>query len=144
MLGGHRDCEHALAAASAQFGRIRTGDPAIDLFSPTQPGRLAGSCYLFLHDAKTAATILEQTAQELQDQSKAQAVVLGNLAIAHIRQGSRDAAVTRLHQAIDVTEHNRGGGGMNVIFGAGRELRRWRHSTDVQDLYDRIMALMAA
>jgi hypothetical protein len=68
----------------------------------------------------------------------------GNLAIAHIRQGSRDAAVTRLHQAIDVTERNRGGGGLNVIFGAGRELRAWRQSGEVQDVYDRIMALMAA
>ena len=144
MLGSRRDCEEALGAAGDQFGRIHASDPAIDLFSPTQPGRLAGSCYLFLHDAKTAVAILEQTARELQDQSKAQAVVLGNLAIAHIRQGSRDAAVTRLHQAIDVTERNRGGGGLNVIFGAGRELRRWRQSGDVQDVYDRIMALMAA
>jgi transcriptional regulator with XRE-family HTH domain len=144
MLGGRRDCEQALGAAGAQFGRIQADDPAIDLFSPTQPGRLAGSCYLFLHDAKTAVAILEQTARELQDQSKAQAVVLGNLAIAHIRQGSRDAAVARLHQAIDVTERNRGGGGLNVIFGAGRELRRWRRSAEVQDVYDRIMALMAA
>jgi tetratricopeptide (TPR) repeat protein len=144
MLGSRRDCEAALGAAGDQFGRIHASDPAIDLFSPTQPGRLAGSCYLFLHDAKTAVAILEQTARELQDQSKAQAVVLGNLAIAHIWQGSRDAAVTRLHQAIDVTERNRGGGGLNVIFGAGRELRRWRQSGEVQDVYDRIMALMAA
>jgi transcriptional regulator with XRE-family HTH domain len=144
MLGGRRDCEQALGAAGAQFGRIQADDPAIDLFSPTQPGRLAGSCYLFLHDAKTAVAILEQTARELQDQSKAQAVVLGNLAIAHIRQGSGDAAVARLHRAIDVTERNRGGGGLNVIFGAGRELRRWRRSAEVQDVYDRIMALMAA
>jgi hypothetical protein len=33
---------------------------------------------------------------------------------------------------------------MNVIFGAARQLRRWRQSGDVQDVYDRIMALMAA
>ena len=144
MLGGRRDCEQALSTADTQFSRIQTDDPAIDLFSPTQPGRLAGSCYLFLHDAGTAAAILEQTAGELQDQSKAQAVVLGNLAIAHLRQGRRDAAVGRLHEAIDVTERNRGGGGLNVIFGAGRELRRWRGSAEVQDVYDRIMALMTA
>ena len=117
---------------------------AIELFSPTQPGRLAGSCYLFLKDAKAAVTTLERTARELQDQSKTQAVVLGNLAVAHIRQGSRDAAIVRLHEAIDVTERNRGGGGLNIIFGAGRELRRWRGSAEVQDVYDRIMALMAA
>jgi tetratricopeptide (TPR) repeat protein len=144
MLGGRRDCEQALDAAAAQFARIQVSDPALDLFSPTQLSRLAGSCYLFLQDAKTAVATLEQTARELQDQSKAQAVVLGNLAIAHIRQGNRDAAVARLHEAIDVTERNRGGGGLNVIFGAGRELRRWRQNPDVQDVYDRIMTLMAA
>jgi transcriptional regulator with XRE-family HTH domain len=144
MLSDRGDCERTLAVAETLFSRIQPGDPAIDLFSPTQPGRLAGSCYLFLHDAKAAVGVLERTAQELQDQSKAQAVVLGNLAIAHIRQGSRDAAVARLHQAIDVTERNRGGGGLNVICGAGRELRRWRRSAEVQDVYDRIMALMAA
>jgi tetratricopeptide (TPR) repeat protein len=144
MLGSRRDCEQALDAAAAQFDRIQVSDPAVDLFSPTQLSRLAGSCYLFLQDAETAVATLEQTARELQDQSKAQAVVLGNLAIAHIRQGSRDAAVARLHEAIDVTERNRGGGGLNVIFGAGRELRRWRQNPDVQGVYDRIMTLMAA
>jgi hypothetical protein len=33
---------------------------------------------------------------------------------------------------------------VNVIFGAGLELRQWRGSTEVQDVYDRIMALMGA
>jgi hypothetical protein len=144
MLRDRSECEQALTAADAQFNLIEPGDPAIDLFSPTQPGRLAGSCYLSLQDANTAVAILEQTAHALQDQSKSQAVVLANLALAHIRQGHRDAAVARLHEAIDVTEHNRGGGGFNVIFGAGRELRRWRQSTEVQEVYDRILNLMAA
>lgn len=144
MLGDRRDCEQALQAAGAQFGRIQPGDPAIDLFSPSQPGRLAGSCYLFLHDAKGAAVILEETAQALQDQSKSQAVILGNLALAYIRLGALDAAVARLNLAIDVTELNRGGGGMIIICRAGRQLRRWRDSPEVQDVSDRIMALMAA
>jgi tetratricopeptide (TPR) repeat protein len=144
MLGDRRQCEQELAAADTQFSLIESGDPAIDLFSPTQPGRLAGSCYLSLQDADAAVAILEQTAHALQDQSKSQAVVLANLALAHIRQGQRDAAVARLHEAIDVTEQNRGGGGLNVIFGAGRELRRWRQSTEVQVVYDRILTLMAA
>lgn len=144
MLGDRRYCEQALQAAGAQFGRIQPGDPAIDLFSPSQPGRLAGSCYLFLHDAKGAAGILEETAQALQDQSKSQAVILGNLALAYIRLGALDAAVARLNLAIDVTERNRGGGGMTIICSAGRQLRRWRDSPEVQDVSDRIMALMAA
>jgi hypothetical protein len=81
------------------------------LFSPSQLGRLTGSCCLFLQDAKSAADVLEATALELQDQSKSQAVVLGNLALAYIRLGALDAAVAKLNLAIDVTERNRGGGG---------------------------------
>jgi tetratricopeptide (TPR) repeat protein len=144
MLGDRHECQRALGAADTEFARVQPGDPAIDLFSPSQPGRLAGSCYLFLHDAKGAAKILEETAQALQDQSKSQAVVLGNLALAYIRLGALDAAIARLHLAIEVTERNRGGAGMNIICGAGRELRRWRDNAEVQDVYDRIMALMAA
>jgi hypothetical protein len=51
MLGDRRSCEQALAAADRQFAQISQDDPATDLFSPAQPGRLAGSCYLFLGDA---------------------------------------------------------------------------------------------
>jgi tetratricopeptide (TPR) repeat protein len=144
MLGNRHECQRALGTADAQFARVQPGDPAIDLFSPSQPGRLAGSCYLFLHDAKGAARILEEVAQALQDQSKSQAVALGNLALAYIRLGALDAAVARLNLAIDVTERNRGGGGMTIICSAGRQLRRWRDSAEVQDICDRIMALMAA
>jgi tetratricopeptide (TPR) repeat protein len=144
MFGNRHECQRALGAADAQFARVQRGDPAIDLFSPSQPGRLAGSCYLFLHDAKGAARILEEVAQALQDQSKSQAVALGNLALAYIRLGALDAAVARLNLAIDVTERNRGGGGMTIICSAGRQLRRWRDSAEVQDVCDRIMALMAA
>ena len=144
MLGDRRACEQALDAASGQFARIQPGDPAIDLFSPTQPGRLAGSCYLFLRDAKGAAAILEETAQALRDHSKSQAVVLGNLALAYIRLSQFDAAVAWLNAAIDVTERHRGGGGLNIICAAGRQLRPWRGNSEVQDVYDRIMTLMAA
>jgi transcriptional regulator with XRE-family HTH domain len=145
MLGERRECEQALGAAEAHFGQIQPGDPAIDLFSPAQPGRLAGSCYLSLRDANAAAGILEETAQALQEHhSKPHALVLGNLALAYISQGALDAAVASLHLAIDVTEVSRGGGGLNVIFTAGRQLRRWRQNSGVQDVYDRIMALMAA
>jgi hypothetical protein len=144
MLGNRHECQLALGAADAQFGRVQPGDPAIDLFSASQPERLAGSCYLFLHDAKRAAGILEQATQLLHDQSISQAVVLGNLALAYIRLGALDAAVARPNLAIDVTERNRGGGGLNIICSAGRQLRRWRDSAQVQDICDRIMALMAA
>lgn len=110
-----------------------------------RPGAIAGrGANPFLHDLKSAVGILDETAQALQDQSKSQAVVLGNLALAHIRLGALDAAVARLSTAIDVIERNRGGGGLTIICSAGRQLRRWRDSAEVQDVYDRIMALMAA
>jgi hypothetical protein len=105
---------------------------------------LAGSCYLFLRDAKRAAAILEETAQALRDHSKSQAVVLGNLALAYIRLEHLDAAVARLNAAIDVTERHRGGAGLNIICAAGRQLRSWRGNSEVQDVYDRILTVMAA
>lgn len=144
MLSDRRACEQALDAASGQFAQIQPSDPAIDLFSPTQPGRLAGSCYLFLNDAHAGTAILEETAQALRDHSKSQAVVLGNLTLGYIRLGQLDAAVARLNAAIDVTEHHRGGAGLTIICAAGRQLRPWRRNSEVQDVYDRIMTLMAA
>ncbi len=144
MLGQRRSCEQALSGAETRFGQIQPADWAIDLFSPTQHGRLAGSCYLYLKDTKRAEPILEETARKLQDHSKSQAIVLGNLSLACIRQRKLDAAVSRLHQAIDVIELNWSGGGLNVVFGAGRELRPWRQAAGVQDVYDRLHSLIAA
>lgn len=144
MLGQRQDCEQALGEAEARFEQIGMADAAIDLFSPTQHGRLAGSCYLFLDDAERAQPILAATAKALGDRSKSQAIVLGNLALACIRQKKLDEAAATLHSAIDVVEMTWGGGGLNIVFGAGRELRPWRHVAAVQDVYDRLLALMAA
>ncbi|GIF26676.1 hypothetical protein Ate02nite_94060 [Paractinoplanes tereljensis] len=144
MLGQRRDCEQALGQAQDHFNRIGLADTAMDLYSPTQHSRLAGSCYLFLKDAKRAEPILEGTARALKDGSKSQAIVLGNLALACIRQQKLDEATAWLHGAIDVVEMNWGGGGLNIVFGAGRELRPWRHEPIVQDVHDRLFTLMAA
>jgi transcriptional regulator with XRE-family HTH domain len=144
MLGGARACEQSLARAEAEFDAIDASDVAIDLYSATQLGRLVGSCYLFLNQAKRAQPVLEQTANALTDRSKSRAIVLGNLALASIRQRNLDEAVARLHEAMDVIEVTWGGGGLNVVFGAGRELRQWRGQPIVQDAYDRLLGLMAA
>jgi tetratricopeptide (TPR) repeat protein len=144
MLGAQADCERALSEADSRFDRISMTDAALELFSPTQPGRLAGSCYLFLGRPKRAEPILEATARELRDRSKSHAIVLGNLTLAYIRQGKVDAAVAMLHQAVDVIELTWGGGGLNIVFGACRELQPWRNVGVVQDVYDRVMALMTA
>jgi hypothetical protein len=91
-----------------------------------------------------AQPILGRTAEALRDRSKSQAIVLGNLALAWIRQGKLDEATAVLHRAIDVVETTWGGGGLNIVFGAGRELRPWRHVATVQDVYDRLLTLIAA
>jgi hypothetical protein len=143
MLGDLGACERALATAETTLCRIDGMDVAIELYSATQFGRMAGSCYLFLQDPSRAAILLEDTATRLGDGSKSQAVVLGNLSLALIRQGNLDAAAGRLHAAMDVIEQNWGGGGLNIVFGAGRELRPWREVPVVQDVYDRLLTLMA-
>ena len=121
---------------------LTSRDVAVQLYSVTQFGRMAGSCYLFLEDTRRAQGLLEETAASLSDHSKSQAIVLGNLALALIRQGNLDEAAGRLNEAMDVIELNWGGGGLNIIFGAGRELRPWRTVPVVQDVYDRLLTLM--
>lgn len=143
MLGQHHECEKALAEAETCFGRIDDDDPALELFSPTLHGRLAGSCYLFLDKPRRAQPILEHTAQTLRKKSKAQAIVYGNLSLAHIRQHQLDAAASALHKAIDTVEATWGGGGLNVVFGAAGELRPWRRVPVVQDVHERLLTLMA-
>jgi hypothetical protein len=55
-----------------------------------------------------------------------------------------DEAAARLHQAIDVIEVNWGGGGLNIVFAASRELRPWREVPTVYDVQDRLLSLMAS
>jgi transcriptional regulator with XRE-family HTH domain len=144
MLGERQSCEHALTAADHQFAQISQDDPGNALFSPAQPGRLAGSCYLFLGDARRATPILEATAGHLKYRSKADAIVLGNLALAYIGQSRIDEAADALHKAIDVIEVTWGAGGLNVVFTTARKLRRWQRVSAVRDVGDRLLALMAA
>jgi hypothetical protein len=105
---------------------------------------MAGSCYLSLADTRRAIILLDDTAAAYESSSKLQAIVLGNLSLALIRQGELDAAAGQLHEAMNVIEQNWGGGGLNIIFGAGRELRPWRTVPVVQDVYDRLLTLMTA
>jgi tetratricopeptide (TPR) repeat protein len=143
MQGDQADCEKALGQAETHLRQITPEDPAIVLYSGTQFGRMAGSCYLFLGNAATAASVLEQTALTLRDGSKAEAIVLANLALARIRLGRIDEAVAALHKTLDVVEVNWGGGGLNIAFTAGRELRGWQDTTAVRDVRDRLLVLMS-
>jgi hypothetical protein len=101
-----------------------------------------GSCYLALGDSAKAGSILESTARRLQGRHKSKAIILGNLALAHVRQRDVEPAANVLHRAIDLLEVSRGGGGLNVVSAAVRELHPWRHEPVVQDVHERLLALM--
>jgi hypothetical protein len=86
--------------------------------------------------------MLEGTARRLQGRHKSKAIILGNLALAHVRQRDVDQAATVLHRAIDLLEVTRGGGGLNVVSTAVRELHPWRQEPVVQDVHERLLTLM--
>jgi hypothetical protein len=98
--------------------------------------------YLTLGDSAKAESVLEGTARRLQGRHKSKAIVLGNLALAHVLQREIEEATTVLHQAIDLLEVSRGGGGLNVVSAAIRELRPWRQEPAAQDVHERLLALM--
>jgi tetratricopeptide (TPR) repeat protein len=142
MLGDRRQCEAALGAAEAHLQAMQAADPAPGLLSADRLGRIQGSCYLALGDSAKAGSILESTARRLQGRHKSKAIILGNLALAHVRQRDVEQAATVLHRAIDLLEVSRGGGGLNVVSTAVGELRPWRHEPAVQDVHERLLALM--
>jgi transcriptional regulator with XRE-family HTH domain len=144
MMGDRSACEQALVQAEVQLGRVQEADPARTLVTPEQLNRMAGSCYLSLGEPARAQALLHTVSSALHDRKKSQAIVLGNLALAQIRQRQIEGATAALHEAIDIVERTRGGGALNVLFTASRELRSWRERTDVQDVTDRMLALMAA
>ena len=143
MLGDRAACEQALEQAEALFAARTESDAAIDCYSPAQSSRMAGSCYLSLGLPGRAEAVLTETARVVTEDEKVSALVLGNLGLAHIRQGQVDAAVTVLHSAIDVLEGTWGGGGLAVVSRAGRELGPWRAEAPVRELHDRMLGLLA-
>jgi transcriptional regulator with XRE-family HTH domain len=141
MLRETRSCEKALGAAQAQFTKTDRTDPASEFFTPADYSRLTGSCYLFLGEPARAVAHFADIAR---DGKKSDAIVLANLSLAYIRQRKLGEAVGSLHQAIDIVEATRGGGGLNLAFAAGRELRPWQRELAVQDINDRLLGLMSA
>ena len=143
MQGEYRQCERALSAAESALDRSTNSDPAADVCSPGQFGRLAGSCYLALGAPERAEPLLLATAAELHGRHKTRSLVLGNLALSYLRQRQLEAATATLHEAVGLLEQSRGAGGMTVVFGAARELYPWRSEPMVQDVHDRLLGLIA-
>ncbi|MEU1603379.1 helix-turn-helix transcriptional regulator [Micromonospora matsumotoense] len=144
MMGERSACERALGQAESQLGLIDGDERPDKLASAGQLNRLAGSCYLRLGEPRRAQSLLEGVPAGIQERRKSHAIVLGNLALARLRQRDLDGATETLHQVIDAVEETRGGGAVNVLFAAGRELRPWRDRPDVQEIMDRTLALMSS
>ena len=109
-----------------------------------QYGRLAGSCYLTLRDHGRAESLLQSTAHQLATEQKVSSLVLGNLALARLRQGELDGALLSLHAALDGLAATRSGAGLSVVFRAGRELRPWRGRPAVAEVHDRMLGLLSS
>ncbi|MFE1887213.1 helix-turn-helix transcriptional regulator [Streptomyces microflavus] len=144
MKGATNECEAALRKAEDQFDRVHGDDVAAPYYTVNEYNRLAGSCFLFLGLPERAEPILRMTTRALANKKKSQAIALGNLTLALIRQRKLDEAASAMHRTIDAVELTRGGGGLNLAFSAGRELRQWRNEPWAQDINDRLLALMAA
>jgi hypothetical protein len=144
MTGATTECEAALKKAEDQFDRAHPDDVAAPYYTINEYNRLAGSCYLFLDLPERAEPILRMTTRALAAKKKSQAIALGNLTLALIRQRKLDEAAAAMHRTIDAVELTRGGGGLNLAFSAGRELRQWRQEPWAQEINDRLLALMAA
>jgi hypothetical protein len=97
---------------------------------------------LALDFPERAEPILRMTSRALAAKKKSQAIALGNLTLAFIRQGKLDEAAATMHRTIDAVELTRGGGGLNLAFSAGRELRQWRSEPWALEINDRLLALM--
>jgi transcriptional regulator with XRE-family HTH domain len=138
-----RDCKQALLVAERQFDRVRADDPAADWFTPSHYDRLAGSCWLSLGRYEDAEAALEATVRMAPTASKARAIALGNLAQARLGQRRVGDATDTLHEAIDVIETTRGGGGFTVVFAAARRLRPWDDDPRVRDVNDRLFSVIA-
>ncbi|MFJ1579420.1 helix-turn-helix transcriptional regulator [Streptomyces sp. NPDC088182] len=144
MTGALKECEDALKRAEAQFDRVNDDDVSAEYYTINEFNRLAGSCYLFLDRPELAEPVLRTTTRALVSKKKSQAIALGNLTLALLRQGKLDEAAGTMHRTIDAVELTRGGGGLNLAFSAGRELRQWKREPWAQDINDRLLALMAA
>lgn len=135
-------CHQALARAADQLERVDGDDVAACYYTPMEFDRLAGSCYLFLGRPAQAEPYLERTTSGPTVKQKSHAIALSNLTLALIRQRKTDEAVSTIHQAIDAVEQTRGGGGLNLVFAAGRELRVCRAERAAAEVADRLFALM--
>ena len=142
LLREERPFKLALDRAGAHFERVTPDDPVLGVYRGEQLGGFEGVCNLYIGDFAGARQALERTAERLGvGKEKNKSVVLGDLATALIRQGEPEQACGILHQAIDLVEMTRDGGGTRRAFRAGLQLRHWRNEPFAQKVQDRLLAL---
>ncbi|MBL7491521.1 hypothetical protein I6A60_32235 [Frankia sp. AgB1.9] len=115
---------------------------AFHLISPHDLPRMAGACHLALGRPQRAESLLASIGAGSPAESKADAVILGNLALAHIRQHQIDQACAVLAQTINLVARTWSGGSLTLIFQARRELQQWPDQPAVRDVGDRILDLI--
>ncbi|MBL7491901.1 transcriptional regulator [Frankia sp. AgB1.9] len=142
MLREERACEDLLAEAESSLDGADENDEAFHLISPRDLPRMAGACHLALGRPQRAESVLASIGAGSLTGSKADAVILGNLALAHIRQRQIDQACAVLAQTIDLVARTWSGGGLTLIFQARRELQQWPDQPAVRDIGDRILDLI--
>ena len=143
MMGIASDTNSTIAEAEELLGHAHHDDPAAAWWSPGTLERMTGSIHLSLGNGKQAETALQTAMSGVRQGSKSQAIVVGNIALARIRQQQPDGAAAALSQAIDVIEATRGGGGLAIAFQAGRELAPWATRADVREVRERLFTLVA-
>ncbi|MBV9011026.1 MAG: helix-turn-helix domain-containing protein [Pseudonocardiales bacterium] len=133
----------------AEAGQCHASIGLLLRYAQSEPGRRE------LHAAATAsATLMSQLVWDVSGRRDyTTTVAYCDEAIAHGRECGdaiavahaelMEAATATLHAAIDLLEGTRGGGGLTVVFGAGRELYPWRNEQAVHDVQDRLLALVA-
>ncbi|MGH8909780.1 MAG: transcriptional regulator [Egibacteraceae bacterium] len=141
LLGNKPECERALDGARSHLRNVAPDDPALGRFTINWIGGFSGVCHLHLGDSKSAEVVLRESAQSLGDMEWQKTVILGDLAISLIRQRQPEQGAAVLHQAIDLLELTKYGGGVQRVFMAGRELRPWLGEPFAQDVADRLLAL---
>jgi hypothetical protein len=142
LLREKRSFRLALDRAGVHFERVTPDDPMLGVYREEQLGGFEGVCNLYIGDFAGARQALERTAESLGvGKEKNKSVVLGDLATAFIRQGEPEQACGILHQAIDLVEMTRDGGGTRRAFRAGLQLRHWRNEPFAQKVQDRLLAL---
>ncbi|NKY96737.1 helix-turn-helix domain-containing protein [Nocardiopsis alborubida] len=139
-MGNRAEAEHHLDAADTY---AQQADLDTDEWSGRRL-RMAGSIYLALNCPDRAQTLLEQAVPLLHGRVKSQAIVVANLALAHIRQRRPDHAVQSLQQALGMVETTWAGGALPLVATASRELRPWRREPWVADIHDRLFTFLAS